>query len=207
MTVMPVPSLVLLNVLKASSLVPLAFLLLMIFLLMRRRPRQAASSYATTANRVQRSSRGLDAPPQHQQQVRQDVESLIVELDELARKINAQIDTRFAKLEAVIRDADRRIATLERLANQADQADQAARPRPAPTSANDAQHAVVYELADAGKTPIEIARQLGRTPGEVELILNLRGPGDPPPPPSKPAAKKRRSRKKKSNTSGNSQDG
>lgn len=204
MTVMPVPSLVLLNVLKASSLVPLAFLLLMIFLLMRRRPRQAASSYATTANRVQSASRGLDGPPQHQQQVRQDVESLIVELDELARKINAQIDTRFAKLEAVIRDADRRIATLERLANQADQA---ARPRPAPTSANDAQHAVVYELADAGKTPIEIARQLGRTPGEVELILNLRAPGDPPPPPSKPAAKKRRSRKKKSNTSGNPQDG
>ena len=201
MTIMPVLSLVMLNVLKASSLVPLAFLLLMIFLLMRRRPRPTPSSYATTANPVQRASRGSDAPSQHQQQVRQDVESLIVELDELARKINAQIDTRFAKLEAVIRDADRRIATLERLANQA------ARPRSVPTSANDAQHAVVYELADAGKTPIEIARQLGRTPGEVELILNLRGPGDPTPPPSKPAPKKRRSRKKKNNTSGSSQDG
>jgi len=206
MTIMPVLSLVMLNVLKASSLVPLAFLLLMIFLLMRRRPRPTASSYATTANPVQRASRGSDAPPQHQQ-LRQDVESLIVELDELARKINAQIDTRFAKLEAVIRDADRRIATLERLANRADQSDQAARRRPVPTSANDAQHAVVYELADAGKTPIEIARQLGRTPGEVELILNLRGSGDPTPPPSKPAPKKRRSRKKKNNTSGSSQDG
>jgi hypothetical protein len=33
----------------------------------------------------------------------------------------------------------------------------------------------IYELADKGKTPREIAQQLGTTPGEVELILNLRG--------------------------------
>jgi len=38
----------------------------------------------------------------------------------------------------------------------------------------DPMHQEIYRLADEGKPPTEIARQLGRTTGEVELILNLR---------------------------------
>jgi len=50
-----------------------------------------------------------------QQAVKNDIETLMLQLEELARELNAQIDTRFAKLETAIRHADERIATLERL--------------------------------------------------------------------------------------------
>jgi DNA-binding NarL/FixJ family response regulator len=39
----------------------------------------------------------------------------------------------------------------------------------------DPRHAQVYDLADEGLSPPEIARQLGRPSGEIELILALRG--------------------------------
>lgn len=104
-------------------------------------------------------------------ELRRDMDDLMVELQELSRKISAEIDTRYAKLEAALRDADRRIAVLNRLARQADPGS----PVSAATGSDaDSRHTVVYELADAGFTPVEIARDLGRTPGEVELILNLR---------------------------------
>ena len=38
----------------------------------------------------------------------------------------------------------------------------------------DPRHAQVYDLADEGLSPPEIARQLGRPSGEIELILALR---------------------------------
>jgi len=186
---MPAALETMLDLLEAKSLVPLAFVLLMIFLVLRRRPRTSTRTMATQSSKPDKSAMPpTTAPPQ---QLRQDLESLVVELEELARKINAQIDTRFAKLEAVIRDADRRIAVLERLTRQAEQASRSPREQAPP---DNAQHEVVYKLADDGKTPIEIARQLGRTPGEIELILNLRGKPEPPP---KPAPKKRKTKRKK----------
>jgi hypothetical protein len=111
----------------------------------------------------------------------------MVELQELSRRIGAEIDTRFAKLEAAMRDADRRIAVLNRLSGMAGDVgkDVAERNR------GDRRHAVIYELADAGFSSVDIARDLGKTPGEVELILNLRKEpankqlGDPAIPPAK----------------------
>jgi len=47
-----------------------------------------------------------------QRDVRQSMDELLIQLEEVSRRINAQVDTRFAKLEAVIRDADERIARL-----------------------------------------------------------------------------------------------
>jgi hypothetical protein len=47
-----------------------------------------------------------------------ELEDAVIELDRLARQINAQLDTRFAKLETVVRDADERIDTLQRLLRQ-----------------------------------------------------------------------------------------
>jgi len=111
------------------------------------------------------------SPGNPEASMRRDLNELMVELQELSRRISAEIDTRFAKLEAAIRDADRRIVVLNRLSRQA--AGGAAEPSNA-LSGHDIRHTVVYELADAGLTPIEIARDLGKTPGEVELILNLR---------------------------------
>ena len=48
----------------------------------------------------------------------------------------------------------------------------------APT-ASDIRHSVVYELADAGFSTVEIAKDLGRTTGEIELILKLRAKTEP----------------------------
>jgi hypothetical protein len=119
-------------------------------------------------------------PPSLDREMRRDLEDLMVELQELSRKISAEIDTRFMKLETAMRDADRRIATLNRLA-RGQEAAPFADPPSAPLAgdfnadvAADTRHQVVYELADAGFTPVDIARDLGKTPGEVELILNLR---------------------------------
>ncbi|UCD27356.1 MAG: hypothetical protein JSV03_09510 [Planctomycetota bacterium] len=115
------------------------------------------------------------APVSAESNITRDLEDLLVELQELSRRISADIDTKFAKLEAAIRDADRRIAVLNRLdRHMVDE-----------TSVNsqeagdhEARHAVIYELADAGFTPVQIAKDLGKSPGEVELILNLRKQAD-----------------------------
>jgi hypothetical protein len=47
--------------------------------------------------------------------------------------------------------------------------------RGAPTAAEDPAYRPIYVMADQGKTAREIAQELGRQPGEVELILALRG--------------------------------
>jgi hypothetical protein len=47
--------------------------------------------------------------------------------------------------------------------------------RGAPAAAEDPAYRPIYQLADLGKTAREIAQELGRQPGEVELILALRG--------------------------------
>lgn len=135
------------------------------------------------AQQPRRESPPLFRPQPGEREMQRDLEALMVELQELSRKISAEIDTRFVKLETAIHDADRRIAVLNRLSRG-----QEAPPLPpvgAPSAglgngavsadvAADTRHQVVYELADAGFNAVEIARDLGKTPGEVELILNLR---------------------------------
>ncbi len=111
-----------------------------------------------------------------------EVEDVMVELDQVARQVHGQLDTRFAKLETIIRDADGRIAKLERLLQAADGAPtldvvlEEARPdEPDPTPVMETgPHADVYRLVDAGMSEIEIAQETGKTTGEIELILALR---------------------------------
>lgn len=106
-------------------------------------------------------------------EVRSNLERLLVDLEELARKINAGIDTRFCKLEVVIKQADERIKRLEQLTG-GDGAEQGAE-----SENPDPQKQIIYKLADTGKSAVEIAQELNQHPGEVELILSLRrsGPG------------------------------
>jgi hypothetical protein len=151
---------------SVESLVPLALAIIACYLLLRRRPRPA---------RPQESDSIQREPPaaSPKARLRRDLDELVVELQETSRRISAEIDMRFSKLDAVIQDADRRIAVLNRLTRQG--ADPSADVKhDAASGAADVRHAVVYELADAGASPLEIARELGKTPGEVELILNLR---------------------------------
>jgi hypothetical protein len=122
-----------------------------------------------------------------QRAVEQQMQNVLVEMSEMARQISAQLDTRTAKLEALIREADEKIAALGNAASTPPApAPAPLKPRPAPlaselpisTSADqpilDPGHALVYALADKGRTCKEIAQELNRPSGEIELILALR---------------------------------
>lgn len=131
-------------------------------------PTAARRRYAELQEEV-KASRGL--------------EQVMLELDQLSRQIHGRIDTKLARLEAVIRDADQRIDTLSRLIRtmQGESAQEFTLDRESPDEARSARsdivddrHAPIYELAEGGKSPVEIARRVGKTTGEVELILALK---------------------------------
>lgn len=171
------------------------------------------------------SKRKRSSPPENtfftrnslaqERRAQQDMENVLVELSKMSRELSAQLDTRAAKLDALIGDADERIARLETLLRQAparpefaraelgrsdfapgaaeslmrlvnspasDGGDKYASPaaigRPAddmaPSPSLDAEHAEIYRLADEGRNVSQIAGELSRPSGEVELILALR---------------------------------
>lgn len=109
------------------------------------------------------------------------------ELVQLARRILAQVEARSAQLEALIADADERIAELRRLEERHPALQDGGAPRPgggasgaARPPAREPDHPAggvtreVYALADRGLAPVEIARELDQHLGSVELILALR---------------------------------
>ncbi len=120
--------------------------------------------------------------------VEREMQNLLVELSDMSRQITAQIDTRSAKLDALIREADEKIVELRALSEgQSSVAPSRAYDsyrlptspaQPAASSVisnDDPRHAAVYLLADQGKSSPQIAAELGRAKGEIELILALRG--------------------------------
>lgn len=154
-----------------SGLVSLLLATIAAFLLLaglRRKQRDRAAAPTVTGPR---EPPHLTSDLDKKEKLRRDLECLIGELQDLSRKISAEIDTRFAKLEASLRDADRRIAVLNRLSRDPDAV---ADPTAIDSTEIDARYGIVYELADAGFSCVEIAKDLGKTPGEIELILNLR---------------------------------
>jgi DNA-binding NarL/FixJ family response regulator len=115
-----------------------------------------------------------------QRSVERQMQNVLVELSDMSRQITAQLDTRAAKLEALIREADEKIAAMK--SAQSLSAFPSAFPAstlpplvdsPEP-SPGDPRHAEVYDLADQGRSSMEIAQQLNRPSGEIELILALR---------------------------------
>lgn len=114
-----------------------------------------------------------------QRAVEREMNTLLVELSEMARQITAQLDTRAAKLEMLIKQADERLARAQSLPTAVQPAERppsshnADVPAPPPV---DARHVEVYVLADQGRTAVEIAHRLSRPAGEIELILALREP-------------------------------
>jgi hypothetical protein len=72
--------------------------------------------------------------------LKQDMQQLIAELHEAAQRLNAQLDTKAAKLEALISDADERLARLDGrpVATEIDVTVGAEAPAPDATSAADA---------------------------------------------------------------------
>ncbi len=116
-----------------------------------------------------------------QRGVERQMQNLLVDLNEMARQMNAQIDTRAAKLEQLIKEADERIAKLKQQPTPmsfqpTEYASTPAPPPPEPEPATpiDPRHAEIYSLADMGQDAKEIAARLNRPSGEIELILALR---------------------------------
>ena len=108
-------------------------------------------------------------------QVERDMSNLLVELSAMARQITAQIDTRSAKLELLIREADEKIAALRAATPQTGGAPFS---MPSPAAPRAEEHRTGRFGAcrgvctgRPGKSPREIAAQLGRPDGEIELIL------------------------------------
>jgi len=100
-----------------------------------------------------------------QREVERQMETLLVELSDMARQITAQLDTRAAKLQELLRQADQAIAQMGRGTSP---------PAAEPETRDDHRHDDVYALADGGLNAGQIAQRLDRASGEVELILALR---------------------------------
>ncbi len=109
-----------------------------------------------------------------------DVETVMLQLDELAREITGKIDTRFAKLEKAVRDADARIDRLQRLLRAAEgqptlDVTIAEAESPVESAAAPSRYDQIRSLRAEGLTPVQIAERIGQATGEVELILALHG--------------------------------
>jgi hypothetical protein len=124
-----------------------------------------------------------------QRALERDMSQLVTELMEMARQMTAQMETRSAKLDLLLREADEKIAQFRALLDKTDRAahgngepaahihppaPRAELPPPSPPEQSSARHQQVYTLAEQGRTPHQIAQELGRQDSEVEMILALR---------------------------------
>jgi len=91
---------------SAQSFALAAAVALITFLLLRNYRRR------TMGASPKQYRREIDTATNKSTVLKRDMERLLVELNELARQINGQIDTRYAKLEQTMADADRRISAL-----------------------------------------------------------------------------------------------
>jgi hypothetical protein len=131
--------------------------------------------------RRQRTAAARPSPIDHVAELRQSSHKRLAEqqagakLMQLTRRLLAQIEGRAAQLESLIADADDRIAQLGREAGGAGGRGRQRGPEvEAEAGPSDPVSRGVYELADRGLAPVEIARELDQHVGAVELILALR---------------------------------
>lgn len=98
------------------------------------------------------------------------------DMNELTDRLAQRLDDKAAEIERLIEEADQRLAELKRLHAElpARSASQTTVAQTVQSRAPHSPHQAVYDLADAGLTPIEIAKRLDRPTGQIELILNLR---------------------------------
>ncbi|MEX0886795.1 MAG: hypothetical protein WD009_10195 [Phycisphaeraceae bacterium] len=129
--------------------------------------------------------------------MRGDLDQVMVEIEQFAKRFGSQLDAKTIKLERLVRQADARIEQLRRLSDAGTgepSADDPAPPTPdaaagrldmdwspgAESSADaaapdeDALRRNVYDLADQGLAAGQIARRLDEHVGKIELVLALR---------------------------------
>ena len=110
-----------------------------------------------------------------QREVEKQMTELLVELEKMARQMTAQLDTRAAKLEMLIKEADTRLAALRDATTSPPMSAASTVRVSLPPDPPDSRHAEVYLLARQGHSARQISQIMGRPYGEIELILALRG--------------------------------
>ncbi|WP_428387165.1 hypothetical protein [Mucisphaera sp.] len=128
--------------------------------------------------------------------LRDDLGTLMLEVEELTRRFSAQIDAKTLRLERMIQEAEIRIDQLQRLEKQLGQppanlslaetdqeatgvqASAATASESGPSASGETPMQTltrsVHELADDGLDARQIAEKLDEHLGKIELILNLR---------------------------------
>jgi hypothetical protein len=158
------------------ALVIAAILVITITLLLRGYRYQArqkrGSSSHPSKHQVDKDPRGLRAGAP---------DSIVrweVEMQELARDLKAEIDSKMVALQHLIHDADRAANRLETALGSASSAnaESSEEQRAAGPQAleNEALREEVYTLADYGFSLADIASRLATSVGQIELILRLR---------------------------------
>ncbi len=126
---------------------------------------------------------------------RDNVDTATSDLLDTAQRLSAQLDNKAERLEQLIAHADQRLARLAEATAESGEPPSQPSPRPraappppappkpvAPPEASapppspslDPLTVAVYDLADTGRNPVEIAQRLDEQIGKVELILALR---------------------------------
>lgn len=127
-------------------------------------------------------ARTASAAPASRGQSPERLERLMSDAEELTRRLAAHLENKAAQLDELLGQVDARTEELRSLLDNADRVSSAASSALAPerppeaevSSSADPMHRKVYELADQGLDPVDIARSVDRPTGQVELILALR---------------------------------
>ena len=159
--------------------------------------RNTRRKIARNQQRNNLSARERIAQTTRKTQVRDQISELMAELAELSRQINGQLDTRMAKLEILLQEADKMIKNLQYLTkngkkspfpNKSDSVAGLAEQffkshNTSETNSAAATNSIeeneetreILSLAEKGDSPVNIAQKLHRPVGEIELILALQG--------------------------------
>jgi len=159
-----------------------------------RRNTVSRNSRTTAASRTITSS-SQETDGSRMRDMNMEMQALLADLEETSRRLTAQLDNRYTRLEQLLAEADAKIRRLEDLTQGATSPAEAMPRGPlvaeavtdaqraltrlrsergAPPAEQDPAYQPIYTLADRGKSSREIAQELGRQPGEIELILALR---------------------------------
>lgn len=122
--------------------------------------------------------RGLSMLRQTEEsKLRDSIERLLVELQEVGRELNAKLETKSRVLNRLIDEAEEKRIELSKLVEKAmllaAPLKEVESPSP-PHEVIQQKYSHIYRLADEGKALLDIAEVTGMPPGEVEFVLALR---------------------------------
>ena len=109
--------------------------------------------------------------------MREDLRELMVEIEQMARRVGSQLDAKAHRLEKLLIEADQKLEKMRSVA-PGTASEGSSDPSPETAEPADPLVAKVYQLADQGRSTVEIAQQLDEQVGKVELMLALRPKSD-----------------------------